>query len=218
MAVRPIFVASPEPPFVQKKTVGFGFAPGFAVSQARKNIAHLHESYMKAWHKTEPLEISSKSMQELGVELSAFKLVYHLPDGRHYTVEQIFQASKVFTNGGPYTDLLDMKPKDAKKDPRLRSSGAVKGFRFDGVDYPSEPETAFYNWIWINALLTNPDLSERIMNYDAFTDIVFNPQKSLNCQAEAAAVYVGLKKTGKLEEAMAAFDAFVKTVCQPPTA
>ena len=66
MAVRPIFVASPEPPFVQKKTVGFGFAPGFAVSQARKNIAHLHESYMKAWHKTEPLEISSKSMQELG--------------------------------------------------------------------------------------------------------------------------------------------------------
>ena len=40
------------------------------------------------------------------------------------------------------------------------------------------------------------------MAYDAFTDIVFHPQKSINCQAEAAAVYVSLKKQGLLEKAL----------------
>ena len=34
--------------------------------------------------------------------------------------------------------------------------------------------------------------------YDAFMDIEFNPAKSLNCQARAAAMYVSLKKVGLL--------------------
>ena len=32
------------------------------------------------------------------------------------------------------------------------------------------------------------------MNYDAFTDIAFNLDKSINCQAEACAFYVALRK------------------------
>ena len=50
------------------------------------------------------------------------------------------------------------------------------------------------------------------MEYDAFTDIAFNPQKSINCQAEAAAIYVSLKKQGLLEEALKDKENFRKIV------
>jgi len=48
--------------------------------------------------------------------------------------------------------------------------------------------------------LENPELAEQVMEFDAFTDIEFNPNKSLNCQARAAALFVAMKKLGRLEE------------------
>ena len=53
---------------------------------------------------------------------------------------------------------------------------------------------------------------EHMLGYDAFTDIEFNPQKSINCQAEAAAVYVSLRKQGLLEEALKNKDSFKEIV------
>ena len=66
----------------------------------------------------------------------------------------------------------------------------------------------FYNWLYINALNLNNDLADQVIEYDAFTDIVFNPQKSINCQAEAAAIYVSLRKQGLLTEALKDKDSF----------
>lgn len=43
-------------------------------------------------------------------------------------------------------------------------------------------------------------------------NIEFNPQKSINCQAEAAAVYVSLSKQGLLEEALKNKDSFMEIV------
>ena len=50
------------------------------------------------------------------------------------------------------------------------------------------------------------------MNYYAFTDIVFNPQKSLNCQAVAAAIYVSLRKQNLLQQALRDKNLFLKIV------
>jgi hypothetical protein len=41
-----------------------------------------------------------------------------------------------------------------------------------------------------------------------FTDIEFNPEKSLNCQARSFATYVALDKRGLLSEAVQSFDTF----------
>ena len=46
--------------------------------------------------------------------------------------------------------------------------------------------------------------------FDAFTDIEFNPKRQVNCQAAAAAFYVSLCRTGKLEEAMSSREAFLR--------
>lgn len=66
--------------------------------------------------------------------------------------------------------------------------------------------------MYINTLHLNKELAEKIMEYDAFTDIAFNPQKSINCQAEAAAIYVSIKKQGLLEEALKDKENFRKIV------
>ena len=48
----------------------------------------------------------------------------------------------------------------------------------------------------------NPELADQLMAFDAFTDIEFNPNRQINCQAAAAALYVSLRQQGKLEEAL----------------
>lgn len=57
-------------------------------------------------------------------------------------------------------------------------------------------------------MLENPALAETVLSYDAFTDIEFNPQKSLNCQAAAAARFVSLHRLGLLTESLT-FEAFL---------
>ena len=47
-----------------------------------KCIRNLHAAYLSTRTEMEPLEISSKSKDPLGVKLSAFNLIYHLPDNR----------------------------------------------------------------------------------------------------------------------------------------
>ena len=189
MAVRPVFVAGGQDRPVDRRMMDFKWFAGFALAQCRRSIDSLHAAYVARYPGAQVLEISSKSAQELGVKLSAFNLTKCVPSlGRSIPVECVFQGGKVFEAGGPYTDLYQLAPWDAKGDERLRTSGAVKAFSFEGREYPNDPPTAFYCWIWCNALLEHPELVEEILRYDAFTDIVFNPKKSRNCQAEAAAI------------------------------
>lgn len=86
------------------------------------------------------------SEHQIGVRMSAFNLTIHTRGNRReIPVECAFQAAKVFTKGGPYTDLLDALPLVAKRDPRLQSSGHLAAFRFLDQDWPLEPLTAFYD-------------------------------------------------------------------------
>lgn len=82
--------------------------------------------------------------------------------------------------------------KEAKTDPRLRESGPLTGFQLGDETYPTEPKTAFCNWLYLQGLKHDPDLAGQLLQYDAFTDIVFSPERQINSQAESAALYVGL--------------------------
>lgn len=126
MAERPVFFLSRGR--VTSKTYSFEWFPGFSASQKRKSIDSLHRAILQASPAARPLEVSTKGGEPLGVRLSAFQLRL---DGR--TLENIFQSSKVFQDGGPYPDLLDVPPRDAKRDPRLRASGPLTAFRFQGA-------------------------------------------------------------------------------------
>ena len=70
---------------------------------------NLHKAVKEADAQANPLEISSKSANPLGVKLSAFNLCLN-----NHTLENIFQSAKLFENGGPYLDLLEVPPREAK--------------------------------------------------------------------------------------------------------
>ncbi len=196
MATRPLFVPKRNSIGVDEVMIDFDWFPGFSKSQKQKSIDSLHkEAKLKGFNKI--LEISSKSELELGINLSAFNLIITTQkQKKKLTVETAFQGSKVFEKGGPYKDLFGLDSLKAKKDIRLKESGNLKSFNFFGMEFPILPRTFFYDWLYINALLQNHDLLEQVKTFDAFSDIEFNPEKSINCQAHAVALYLSILNNG----------------------
>ena len=211
MAIRPVFEVALNKNLYVKRDIEFQWYSGFALSQKRKCIQSLHQNYLDRYKDKNVLEISSKSENKLGVQLSAFNLMMNF-GGKTFSVETAYQGGKIFEHGGPFTDLLDKPSIAAKKDLRLKNNGKVLGFSFFEEKFPCSPTTYFYNWLYINALAQNEDLREEIMKYDAFTNIVFNPQKSLNCQAIAAAIYVSLRQQSLLKDALENSENFLSIV------
>lgn len=209
MASRPVYTPCLNGrSLVSPVSIEFKWVAGMAASQKQKSIRSLHEA---AERRNIPnvLEISSKSENPLGVKLSAFNLLFIMQNGIKTTVENAFQAGKVFRHGGPYEDLLEKSPREAKKDPRLGSSGDLIGFHLVDEEWPTRPQTAFYDWIYLSALKQSPELARQLLDFDGFTDIEFNPERSLNCQAASAALFVALSKREELEAATASRDAFI---------
>ena len=204
MARRPIYIPNIESnEFVRTEFVEFTWHPGMATSQRQKSIAELHKAAKIHGFCEHPLDISSKSPIDLGVQLSAFNLSLGIGScNKKITVETAFQSSKVFRDGGPYIDLLDGTSRDAKGDPRIRNSGELLAFDFFGSKWPLNPRTAFYDWLYISALRENAWAIDQLENYDAFTDIEFNPERSINCQAYSAALFKSLKKRNLLDTAL----------------
>jgi hypothetical protein len=187
----------------------FAWNPGFAFSQKQKNVLALHEAIKAKFPGCRPLEISSKSMEEIGVRLSAFNLSIPYAGGRS-SVESVFQASKVFESGGPFPDLYTRDSREVRDFIRGEDRGRLVAFDAHGVRWGLNPTRAFYDWIYIKFLVQNQDLAETLGEYDCFTDIEFNPKKSLNCQAYAVALYLSMLHAGVLNEALKDKESFLQ--------
>jgi hypothetical protein len=212
MATRPVFLPIVEGTvLVRTIDVDFAWAPGMALSQARKRIQALHEAAAKRLELKSLLEISSKSPDGLGVALSAFNLKLQVDNTLTTSIECAYQAGKRFSSGGPFRDLIRSSSGDARSDPRLKSSGPLIGFSDSSGDWSLNPPTAYYDWLYLSGLQQSPHLSQQLLDFDAFTDIAFNPEKSLSCQARSAALFVSLCKRGMLASAMTSKDAFIAT-------
>jgi hypothetical protein len=208
MAERPIFVPAPDDPELVKEIyVRLKWHPGFAPVQKEKNVVALHESAAVLGY-APLLEVSSKSAEKLGRHLSAFHLKVMSSRGE-LPLESVFQGSKVFERGGPFTDLYAADVRAAKRDPRLRDFGRIVSFQFDGTRFPTEPRTAFYDWLYINAIYPHHEWLTRLNRYAGFTDIEFNPERSVNCQARSCALFVSLMANGLLERAVESPEAFI---------
>lgn len=216
MAFRPVFLVEKDHTknnFIKKKDIEFQWFPGFSHKQKQRSIESLHESIVKEVENVNILEISTKSTIELGIKLSAFNLmITHKNTKQRFTVESAFQSSKVFERGGPYKDILRMDSREAKKDKRLKDSGDLKYFDFFNTKWGLNPKTLFYDWLYINALSQHKDLSRKIIKYNAFTDIEFNPSRSINCQANAAALFVSLSNKGLLTKALNSIEDYINIV------
>ncbi len=209
MATRPVFLPNFEgQSLVQERVFNFPWASGFAEVQKKKNVTALHAAAMQEGI-PRILEISSKSEEKVGKHLSAFSLKIEIGQ-RQYPLESVYQGAKVFKDGGPFTEVFDLTPRDAKRFMREQDCGNIIRFQLEGKHYPLSPKNAFYDWLYIRSLAEHADwISENVI-YDAFTDIEFNPAKQINCQARAFAEYLSLHERGKLQEVAADFEAFAE--------
>ena len=219
MAKRICFISKlNEEPLYEEMEVEFKYFNGFAVSQKQKSIADLHKNIKMINPSLKILEISTKSTDPIGIALSAFNLKFFDENlDKEFALENIFQSSKVFEFGGPFRDLFNVSPKDAKRDERLKISGNLKCFNYDNENWELEPKTMFYDWIYIKALIRNKELSKKILDFDCFTDIEFNQEKSINCQARSAAIFVSLCKRNIINEVISCKKKFKEIYYMKPS-
>ena len=217
MAKRPVFIVSQSgPKFVNVKLVDFQWVPGMAKSQKQRCVESLHSALHELGVK-QVIEISSKSLSSLGCSLSAFKLGFKHPKSKKFIcVESAFQGSKVFEDGGPFPEFYDMYAAKVKKVIKERRFGKLTGFDFYGQKWPLRPYTLFYDWLYLNSMNRKPRLTGQICEYTCFTDIEFNPKKSINCQAYAAALFVSLFRRGVLDEVLSNRRVFAETMQKQP--
>jgi len=212
MANRPIFLSTNNPKqLFKERNIEFKFYTGFSLSQKSKSIQSLHQSAKQSGVEN-ILEVSTKSNHKIGWDLSAFNLMIDFDNNKQISVECAFQGSKVFEGNIQYKDIYLKQSIEAKKDKRVRASGKIIGFNFRDKFWNNEPKTAFYDWIYINALYKQPHITKELLNYTVFSDIEFNPKRSINCQARTCAVFVSLVRLGLIEEALSSKDRFIEIV------
>ena len=215
MAERPIFIPCPDSDELVKEVfLQIKWHSGFAPVQKEKNIEELVRAG-QAHGITPLLEISTKSKSERGRHMSAFYMKVPTQRYGEIKLELAFQGSKVFERGGPYTDLYrkgDKEIGEAKRDPRLKESGALIGFSFEGIDFPLEPKTTFYDWLYCSFLANYRDWAVKLFAYAGFTDVEFNPHRSINCQARSAALFLSLMKRDQLDDALQSPQSFIRTL------
>ena len=210
MVRRPVFVPESGKPYVSEISLDFEYCPGSSIQQKQRSVASLHASYVAQFPSSRVLEVSSRSKRDIGGQLSAFNLMIESPERGSYSVECAFQASKVFSHGGPFVDLFGASSRAAKTDRRLRASGKLVGFKYFAHEFPLEPKTYFYDWLYASALCRDEKVVEQVMTFDAFTDIEHNPERSINCQARTVAKVVGLARAGLLTDALQSPQAFLE--------
>lgn len=195
MANRPIFYANQQrhdTAPVLELLVDFQWHPGFSIAQKQKSIASLHSAVIATTGLVSPLEISSKSTSPLGHELSAFNLQLSFRCSSMLTasVETFYQGGKIF-NGVPRADhdRFKLGPRESRQRVKeLGAGGRLSGWEIGRYTFSLSSGVDFYNWLYLGALHQHPELLNDLISHDCFTDIEFNPKKSLACQARSAAL------------------------------
>ncbi len=138
------------------------------------------------------LEISSRSSQQLGRDLSAMNL-RAAGDPRGRTVEAVYQAAKCYGDGGPDDAHCESGYAAKRRDRERRRAGPLAGFEHEGVRWRTDTGSAFYDRLWARSALAGRGeaVVARLQEYDAFSDQFHRPG-AVACQAKAAAIAAGM--------------------------
>lgn len=249
-AVRPFFGASRKPGCAYfEEDIEFDWHSGLNWQVRQRSSKCMAEAIVQRYGNaglalSDILEVSTASDEyETGKALSAINLMYEDPEtGRVFSVENWFQAAKVFEGGGceigPYDELLTAKSPKRYLNPYLdkkiaeqyeddelfqRIQSEISGARLTrfelwGKSFPLVPRSCFYDFLYAKALYQdrNVDLARRLCKYRVFTDIMFNPgtgkKQKYNTQARSCAIFVSLTNRGLIDDALFDIETFIDLV------
>lgn len=187
-----------DSPLFEEKVFAFDWSPGMSRVVKEARIRALHESIRAEYPTARILEVSTKSSSPLGVGLSAFNL--RLPPAFGGGIlESTYQSAKVYQNrqGDLFTQqgLAALAPVLAKKGNSLHSDLTLAFFDFNGNQWPANPGSLFYDFLFWVAIWEQPNSVSQLGEFDFFTDIEFNKSalgfqegKSFNSQAKSCAL------------------------------
>ena len=213
MAVRKVFLSLTEYPYVKEISVTFPWLNG----AKQQNVQAVLDAFHDVYPDVPALEVSLASSQPEGVGAAAMKLPFCLKTQQDVPVGMVYEASKVFADGGPYPELLQLPSQKRGKNRPQPKDGKCIGYRLEETDYPVQPYPyAFFNWLYGCTLRRNPEQAGRVLKFGAFSDLdLGSSKKDRNSPARAAAVYAGLAAAGKLD-CYESFEAFVRQTCVEP--
>lgn len=212
-ARRLVFIPVDVLPFYEEKEVEFKWEGGFpTIEIVRKSSKNLTESAKQNLKLKEVFEVS-RAGDEFFRNFSAFKLKIKVDIETKMYLEVVYQYSKVWRLES-CNDLLQIsskmaKSREAKKTAKQKKQEKEVMERYCikigdlEREFPIEPKEAFYNWLYIFALMQNQNkkLREgliRIVNDNpvGFTDIYYkNSKNRYNCQARAVAQFIGMYRS-----------------------
>ncbi len=223
MTKRPVYIPIDRSPYVGTQVIEFTWVCGLSKAQRRKSIVNLHQA-AKGEGVRKPLEISTASEVELGVALSAFNLQVTVnlgseknPEMHTNSVESIYQSSKKGKKGGPHPEWLTKTSKEVKKLIKEADIGDLHLYQYGQNFWPAEPVESFFTWLYIQGLMQRVGTIEELAKYDGFTDIYFNPKKTINCQARAVAQAVSMYRMGRLGEIMSSRKSYLEFAKKNPS-
>jgi len=214
MATRPVFVPDTDPTcgqLVHEHEVDFQWMPEGQPDPRNANILRLHRA--AGLRKLEPLlEVSAGSADPLGVRVGPEQLTVRNEDSYFISLDRVYHGSKVFTGGGPFTDLYRRHEGDVRKDPRLDTSGSLAGFRFQGLEWGRKSGTMFYDWLVVQAIHRQRKLGAELGKYAGFTDVGCHSGGNEVCHARSCALYVALAGKKLVDEVLTDQDRFIETL------
>lgn len=195
MANRPVFMSREDK--LYQENIEFKWHSGFSVGQKRKSVEELHREFNKQYPGKNVLEVSNASLHPLSGELSVDTL--RNEDGG---VSSILLGSQMFVKGGPFPSMYVKSLEEVKKDPQLKKSGKLIAYNYKEGTFRVHDNNKFFHWVIVNVLYTRPDLAEKVIKFDGFTDINYNPNKPSDSLAESLSIFKMLSETGRLDYAM----------------
>lgn len=211
MAKRIYFIAKTSyQGLIVEKTIEYEHFRGESQNQREKSILSMHHAIRAYESGGKILDVSKCSNERLGRDLAGVNLKYRTELGTAYPVMNIFESAKVFEGGGPYQDLLTEESRAVSQDRRLKGSGRLLGFHFEGEPYSLTPRHYFFDWIYINALYQHKELHEKIIAYDMITDLDYSMNSMFASSARACAYFISLYHADLLEDALTSNESFLK--------
>lgn len=182
------------------------------VIDKKEKVLKVFEKIEHFFPKSSYIEVSTRSNIEIGKMLSPFNLNFRTRrSNRIISVESAYHGSKVFEDETQLFDLYDKNAFEAKMDKRLWGK-KVLYYNFLGKRIKKEPETLFFNWLYLKTLEMNKDLLLELKKYEFFSDTAFNPYLDPNCQARACAIGSSLLKLNIFYDVMKDITIFEKYV------
>lgn len=181
--------------------------PIYGDADYKKNLLTNNDFVCGIYNKDTPnkklLNASFSSRDKFSNLVNPYNLVVDYNSNNFYPIENVFLASEVFKNGGPYKDLLTMKAKDARKDPRITDFKEFEGYYHKGMIFFSSEAQDLYNYLFASALKnTESEIAKKLLTYDAFFDGNQTANTYKLNSSISLAVYKGLVNQGLLEKAL----------------